>query len=134
MSLYVDASALVKRYVDEPERVEAERILTADPVWVSGLHAYTEVRLAIARRLMEEDLSDRQRAFELDWRRVAVVDIDEPLTRRAADLGEVTQVRTLDALHLAAAERAGGRSLPIVTFDIRLATAARTLGFTVLGS
>jgi predicted nucleic acid-binding protein len=41
--------------------------------------------------------------------------------------------RTLDALHLAAAERAGGRSLPVLTFDVRLAEAARRLGFAVLG-
>lgn len=41
---------------------------------------------------------------------------------------------TLDALHLAAAEQAGGRELPFVTFDLRLAEAARALGFTVIGA
>jgi len=35
--------------------------------------------------------------------------------------------------YVAAAERAGGRSLPFVTFDLRLAQAARALGFTVIG-
>ena len=49
-------------------------------------------------------------------------------------MGVVTGCRTLDALHLAAAERSGGRSLPIVTFDRRLAQAARSVGFTVIGS
>ena len=34
-----------------------------------------------------------------------------------------------DALHLAAAERAGGRSVPIVTFDVRLGHAGRSLGW-----
>jgi len=45
-----------------------------------------------------------------------------------------TGARSLDALHLAAADRAGGRSVPIVTFDIRLGHAARSLGFTVIGA
>ena len=42
-------------------------------------------------------------------------------------------LRTLDALHLAAAERAGGPELTFVTFDTRLAEAARAMGFPVAG-
>ncbi len=41
---------------------------------------------------------------------------------------------TLDALHLAAAERASGRSLPFVTFDLRLAQATSALGLTVIAA
>lgn len=40
----------------------------------------------------------------------------------------------MDALHLAAAERAGGRSMAIVTYDVRLGQAARSLGFAVIGA
>lgn len=134
MSVYLDASALVKRYVDEPGRDEVERILVADPEWLTGVHTYTEVRLAMQRRLIDEDLEEGQGALEADWGRSLVVDLDEPLCRRAAELGEVAGTRTVAALHLAAAERAGGRAIPIVTFDVRLATAARALGFTVLGT
>ncbi len=42
-------------------------------------------------------------------------------------------VRTLDALHLAAARRLGPGSTCLLTFDIRQAQAARSLGMTVLG-
>lgn len=48
-------------------------------------------------------------------------------------LADMTNTKTLDALHLAAAERAGGRAVPFLTFDLRQAVAARSLGFTVLG-
>jgi predicted nucleic acid-binding protein len=44
----------------------------------------------------------------------------------------LTSARTLDALHLAAAQRLGGSSIGFVTFDLRQAQAARTLGMTVL--
>jgi predicted nucleic acid-binding protein len=63
-----------------------------------------------------------------------VVSLDETVCRLAAQVGPLTGTRTLDALHLAAADRAGGRAIPIVTFDLRLAQAARSLGFTVLGA
>jgi predicted nucleic acid-binding protein len=43
----------------------------------------------------------------------------------------MTGARTLDALHLAAAQRIGG-AVPFVTFDVRQAQAARTLGLVVL--
>jgi predicted nucleic acid-binding protein len=42
-------------------------------------------------------------------------------------------VRTLDALHLATAQQLQVPALPFLTFDLRQAQAARSLGFTVLG-
>ena len=52
----------------------------------------------------------------------------------AGDVVEITGARTLDALHLGAARVVGGGALPIVTFDLRQAQAARSLGWVVLGS
>jgi predicted nucleic acid-binding protein len=63
-----------------------------------------------------------------------VVTVDDATCRRAAELGVATGARSLDAIHLAAAQRAGGRSISIVAFDVRLAHAARSLGFGVVGT
>jgi predicted nucleic acid-binding protein len=52
----------------------------------------------------------------------------------AAAIAELTGVRTLDALHLAAAQRVGGAAVPFLTFDVRQAQAARGLGLTVVGA
>jgi predicted nucleic acid-binding protein len=49
-------------------------------------------------------------------------------------MAEATGARTLDALHLAAAQRIGGGALPFVTADLRQAQIARSLGWVVLGS
>jgi uncharacterized protein len=62
-----------------------------------------------------------------------IVELDEPTCENAAVIAEVNGVRTLDALHLAAARRVGGAAMTFLTFDLRQAQAARTLGFTVLG-
>lgn len=134
MTLYADSSALVKRYVAEWDSDEAESILLADPEWVTGSHTFVEVMLAIHRRLADSERTAASAAFDRDWQRTFVVALDEVVCRRAAELGIATGARSLDALHLAVAERAGGRSIAIVTFDVRLAIAARSLGFGVIGA
>lgn len=134
MTLYVDSSALIKRYVAEDESDAADAILLSDTDWVTAGHTLVEVSLAIARRLGEAERRVASPAFESDWQRTFVVALDEVLCRRAAELGIATGARSMDALHLAAAERAGGRSMAIVTFDVRLGHAARSLGFAVIGA
>jgi predicted nucleic acid-binding protein len=134
VTLYTDSSALIKRYVAEEDSDTAEAVMLADPEWVTGQHTFVEVMLAIHRRLGDAERQAASAAFGRDWERTYVVALDDAVCRRAAELGVATGARSLDALHLAAAERAGGRSLPIVTFDARLGAAARSLGFGVIGA
>lgn len=144
MALYVDTSALLKRYLDEPDSGTAEAYLEADPDWYSGRHTYVETRRNLWRALCGSDLPDAEAGraelarlrdvFEDDWRRMAVIELDEVTCRLAADIAELTSLRTLDALHLAAASRLGPQVLTVLTFDIRQAQAARQLHFTVLGA
>lgn len=133
MTLYLDPSALFKRYVDEPGSDVMTAILMGDDVWIAGNHAFVEVSIALGRRLDGPGLSTASARFERDWEAVRVVTLDDTLCRRAADLGVQHRLRTLDALHLAAAERAGGSDLTFVTFDSRLGDAARSMGYPVAG-
>lgn len=134
MTLYVDSSAFLKLCVEEPETASCRELLASDPRWVSGRHTLVEVRRNLARHLEGRMLSKMRRAFERHWRRTEVVELDKTLCADAATVVERTQVRTLDALHLAAARRFGSRGLSLVTYDRRQATAARTLGLAVLGA
>jgi len=134
VTLYVDSSALIKRYVAEDDSDAADAILLADTEWITGRHTFVEVTLALHRRLDGGGLAAATAAFERDWERSFVVTLDDIVCRRAAEFGIATGSRSLDALHLAAADRAGGRSLPVVTFDVRLGHAARALGFNVIGA
>jgi predicted nucleic acid-binding protein len=131
LTLFLDTSALLKRYVVEPESDAVSRIMERDARWVAANHTYTEVSIALTRRLGIGEAAPAIRLFEDDWIRTVVVDIDDPICRRAADLGIEHHLRTLDALHLAAAERAGGSGLTFLTFDTRLGDAARSMGFPV---
>jgi predicted nucleic acid-binding protein len=133
LSLYLDTSALLKRYVSEEESEGCERILLADPAWVTARHTWVEVVRNLAKLLSGLERARMKKAFRADWDRMHVVEIDSVTCERAGELAEALQVRTLDALHLAAAERVGASSLSFVTFDLRQAQAARSLGWRVVG-
>lgn len=134
MSLYVDSSALLKLYFEEPDSGRAEDILAADREWITGRLTSIEVRRNLARELSGSDLAAARRQFERDWANTSVVELTPDVCEAAAELAEVTGARSLDALHLGAAKVVGGGALPIVTFDVRQAQVARSLGWVVLGS
>ena len=134
MSLYVDSSALLKRYVDEPDSDLADSLLGSDPTLLTARHTIVEVRRNLARLLDSRDLAAARAAFASDVEVLSLVELDEVTCEAAATVAEVTGVRTLDALHLAAAQRVGGPVVPFLTFDARQAQAARALGLTVVGA
>jgi predicted nucleic acid-binding protein len=133
VSLYVDTSALLKRYVDEDESAACERLLMADLSWVTARHTWVEVLRNLGRLLQGPERARLRSVFRADWARMLIVELDATTCERAGDLAETLHVRTLDALHLAAAERAGAGTLPFLTYDVRQAQAVRSLGWTVLG-
>jgi uncharacterized protein len=133
MSIYVDTSALLKRYLEEPDSDAAEALLAQDFAWFSGRHTYVEVRRNLARAVAGEDLVRIRDIFESDWRRTTIIELDEITCRLATDIGEQTELRSLDSLHMGAAARLGPDVLSFLTFDVRQAQVARQLGFVVLG-
>jgi uncharacterized protein len=133
MSLYVDSSALLKRYVAEADSDMAEQYLLSDTVWITARHTWVEVRRNLARLLEGNALGEAQRCFSSDFRRTHVVELDEATCDLAAQIAEVSMLRTLDALHLAALRRVG-HDIPLLSFDIRQAAAARAMSITVLGA
>lgn len=134
MALYVDTSALLKRYLDEPDSEVCERQLLADPRWLTARHTLVEARRNLSRLLEGRALALARRQLAADWQRLNVVELDELTCNIAADIAEAVGARSLDALHLAAASRAGKGGLTVLTFDLRQAQAARALGFTVAGA
>lgn len=133
MALYVDTSALLKRYVEEADSEPCERHLLADPVWVTARVTLVEARRNLARLLDDRPLALAREQLAADWRRMNVVELDELTCEIAAGIAEATGARSLDALHLAAATRVGRAALTVLTFDVRQAQAARALGFAVAG-
>ena len=133
MTLYVDTSALLKRYVDEADSARAVELLSGDPELVTGRHTEVEVRRNLARLLEAAEATEARASLGRDLESFAIVELDAATCELAATIAEQTGVRTLDALHLGAARRLG-TALTFLTFDVRQAQAARSLGFAVAGA
>lgn len=123
--LYLDSSAIVKLVVHEAESHALRTRLRRDPLRVSCELARTEVLRAVriagpiavaaARRLL---------------RRVHLLRLDDALLD-AAGMIEPIGLRSLDAIHLTAASLVAAELDVFITYDRRLADAARLAGFTV---
>jgi predicted nucleic acid-binding protein len=135
--IYLDASALVKLFVPEPESDALNQALTgAEDVILSDL-ALTEMASALGRRTREGLLTraeSRRLYREADtlaaWCRRA--DLTPSIQRRAERLlltSKSIPLRTLDALHVAIA--LDGAAATLVTYDPRLRAAAASQGLFV---
>ncbi len=132
MSTYVDSSALLKRYVEEADSAAADALLRAGGELLTARHTIVEVRRNLARLLSGRPLATARRAFAEDLRSFSIIELDEATCESAATIAETTGVRTLDALHLAAAQRVSAPGVGFLSFDLRQAQAARGLGLTVV--
>lgn len=132
--IYVDTSALLKRYVEEHDSHLAEQLLHSDPVLVTSWVTLVELRRNLARLVDVGELAGIRAQVHADLDVFALVLVDPTVCEIAADLVEQLGVRSLDAIHLASARRLLVPTLTFVTFDLRQAQAARTLGFTVRGA
>lgn len=141
MILYLDTSAFIKLYVDEPnaDRIRAA-VTEADQIYAHWI-AYPEMRAALARlyrmgRQDAETFDQCKRAFERDWDTVTSILPDERILRRAGELADRFGLRGYDSVHLAAAEslRVGRNadSLRFACFDARLNQSAEELGLRLL--
>jgi predicted nucleic acid-binding protein len=132
MTLFLDTSALVRRYVHSAGRDLVLDTMAGEPAWCASALARTEVLLAL-RQLAghAHQQADLWRAARDDWDAFWVVPVDGRNLARAVEVGAAFGLRTIDAVHLAAADRLP-RPLRYLTFDRRQIPAAAGLGFEVV--
>jgi uncharacterized protein len=126
--LYLDASALVKRYVEEEG---SEVVLKA----MDNADAWSMCRIGFVETVRAVALAGGRSAIkrvERDWLAFDVIEVDRALAEHAAQIALSAELRSLDALHLAAALVLPSEDLTIVTWDARLHRAALDQGLTTL--
>jgi predicted nucleic acid-binding protein len=132
-----DASAIVPLLMAEPGTRAMQALAQKDPAMIVWWAAEVECASAIARLERDGALDaaagaqafDRLTHLARTWHEV---DPSDPVRETAVRFLRVHPLRAADALQLAAAFVASERrpsSLEIVTFDERLAAAARKEGF-----
>ena len=129
MTLAIDPSALIARYVPGPDRQLVNDTMAADTTWCASELARAETMLALHRVAGAEVLAnDLWAAARADFDAFVMVPVDERCIARATDLGAAYGLRTVDAVHLAAADRLP-RPLRYLTLDRHQIPAAAALGF-----
>lgn len=126
--LYLDASALVKRYVAEAGSDLVRTAMAAADGWFMCRIGFVETVRAVG-------LAGGRRAaasFRREWPTFGVIDVDRALTEHAAELALSDGLRSLDALHLAAALLLDRDAVTVASWDTRLHAAAQRHGLRVL--
>jgi predicted nucleic acid-binding protein len=140
MILYLDTSALVKRYFEEKYSVE---VITA---WKSALAistsavAYAELVAAVYRKAAEVRVKKSliqkiMGAFQEDWPSFIIVEVDNRLNETIHKVIANYNLRGFDAIHLASALAVGSAiadDFLFACYDERLRQAARAEGLNTM--
>lgn len=134
MNVFLDSSALAKRYVQEPGSDRVQEILAAASSLGVSVLCLSEIVSALSRRRRERRLAQQQylkakQALLEDLEDASVVNITEQVLARAVELLERWPLRSSDALHVASA--AEWSADLFVSADRKQCAAARACGLQV---
>lgn len=137
MKVYLDTSVVLRVLFREPNPVT---------IWTKWDKAYssslwrvealrTVDRLRLLHEISDSEVADLVREVQAVHDTLAIHPLDERIMQRASETFP-TVVGTLDAIHLATAisvRESEGIDL-LLTHDLQLGTAARSLGFKIMGT
>jgi len=137
--VYLDASALVKRYVAEAGSPEVEGLIGEAQAIGTAVISRAEVAAALARAVRvglvtREAGAKALQAFNADWEHLVRLQLGEPLVARAAALAWEQGLRGYDSVHLASAlawSESLGESLSVATYDRELWRGAKASGLSI---
>jgi len=133
-SLYLDSSALLKRYLEEEFSQQCEEIIAEyQDKYISQI-GITETLINLRKRLSASEFAMATKLFETDIAIFNIIEFDETTSSLAVEISEGTNLATLDALHLASAASLGSKTIDFLTYDKVQRKAAKSLGFKTPGS
>ena len=136
MILYLDASALVKRYVAEAGSAEVGAAISQAAVSGTALVSRAEVAAALGKAVRVKGLTQEEalavlQVFRNDWVDLVRIQVTEMVIARADLLAWDHGLRGYDAVQLASAlawQDALGEAVTLATFDKHLWTVAQSVG------
>ena len=139
MNLYLDTSALVKRYIAEVGSGDVSQWIAEAELTATSLISRAEASAAFARATRMGAISRQSgekavKSLAAHWPRYMKTPISEKTISRAAELAWSLGLRGYDAVQLASAEAlqsALGTPVTLVSYDRQLAEAGRQIGLDV---
>jgi len=140
VNLYLDTSALIKRYIREQGTDEVNLWVAEAEITGTSIITLAEANAALARAARMKNISHQTgeaagRLLRDQWPHTIKTPITEKTVARAAELAWTLGLRGYDAVHLASAELwqiSLGMPVSLVTYDSQLAVGAGQLGLDVL--
>jgi len=123
---YFDSSAIVKLVITDQETDAMSALSAPDSLWLTSELACTEVQRACLRHSAQA-MEDAREVL----RHLATIQLTSDQYEAAGRL-QPAHLRSLDAIHIAAAQTLGSELTAMVTYDRRLAEAAIQNGLPVL--
>jgi len=140
MILYLDASALVKRYIVEAGSEQVSSWISGADAVVTVILSRTEVPAAITKALRMGWITGAEaemalQPFRSEWENLQRLPVNELTVARGDTLACQLGLRGSNAIHLAAAllwQEALGEAVTMATYDAHLWEAAKQVGMAVL--
>ena len=134
MTAYVDSSALLKRYLIEPDSKRGQSLLDDAVDLVTSRITIVEVRRALGLLASAVERVLARANFARDLESISIIEVDALVWADAVSIAEETGLGSLDSIHVASARRISDAEITFITVDARQAEVARSLGLTVLGA
>jgi len=128
--IYLDSSALVKRYIQEDESAHVQSLLKLNETFVASELVVVEVRRVLGRITNPIESTLAAAMFKHDLDQVHLIAMTRSLVELAADIAARSQLRSLDSIHLATAVTT--ECTHFLTFDLKQAQVATTFGLALL--
>lgn len=136
MILYLDASALVKRYVAEAGSADVARLIAIADIAGTAVISRAEVSAALAKAarmglLSRPEAEAALQAFRTQWPDLVRLQLTEVVLAQADALAWEHGLRGYDAVHLATArfwQASLGEPVTLATFDRQLWQASADAG------
>lgn len=130
---YLDTSAFVPLLIAEPSTAACRRFWDEADVVLTSRLTYVETAAALAHARRLKRISDRThrtslRALDAKWAELAIVEVDDPLVRDAAELSRRHSLRGYDAIHCASARQLDADDLVAAAGDHQLLRAWLAVG------
>lgn len=133
MRIFLDTSALAKRYVQEPGSGELSELLTSitSEIFISTL-AFVEFASAMGRKMRNKEIAEAKvgeaiKELEKDWYEVFTkIPLEDMLAETAATIALEHSLKGEDAVHLASAQAIDVELF--VASDNRLIRVAKKMG------
>ncbi len=140
MILYLDTSALLKKYFKEDGSTDVTSLWKGSKAIVTSCVTYAETRASIFRKKREARDIDEDifktvlNAFQVDWESFIRVDVNDALNDTIDRLVAIHPLRGFDAIHLASAlvvHETIEEDFIFACYDRRLIKAAKEEGLNV---